>query len=340
MKKRKIRSLSVSEIGMGCMGFSHGYGQIPAAGYAEEAIREAFDYGCNFFDTAEVYGKELYYPGHNEEIVGRAVKGFRNEVVIATKLFIKPEMVEDCGSVDAVVRKHLEHSLKNLQTSYVDLYYLHRINIAVDYLEVAHAMGRLIHEGLIREWGISAVDKVQLEMVNAITPVGAVQNIYSMVERTSEKEVIPFCVENGIAFVPFSPVASGLLSGKITPTTEFGRVDDVRVWVPQLKQENIIGNMPIVEMLKKFAAEKQATPAQVSLAWMLRKYPNVVPIPGSKNKGRIMENLRACEVQLTDEEFNKLESELDRLPVYGTRGHAETDQTSFGNNWLKKNRKE
>ena len=256
--------------------------------------------------------------------------------MIATKLFITPEMVEDCGSVDAVVRKHLEHSLKNLQTSYVDLYYLHRINIAVDYLEVAHAMGRLIHEGLIREWGISAVDKVQLEMVNAITPVGAVQNIYSMVERTSEKEVIPFCVENGIAFVPFSPVASGLLSGKITPTTEFGRVDDVRVWVPQLKQENIIGNMPIVEMLKKFAAEKQATPAQVSLAWMLRKYPNVVPIPGSKNKGRIMENLRACEVQLTDEEFNKLESELDRLPVYGTRGHAETDQTSFGNNWLKK----
>ena len=223
-----------------------------------------------------------------------------------------------------------------MQTSYVDLYYLHRINIAVDYLEVAHTMGRLIHEGLIREWGISAVDKVQLERVNAITPVGAVQNIYSMVERTSEKEVIPFCVENGIAFVPFSPVASGLLSGKITPTTEFGRVDDVRVWVPQLKQENIIGNMPIVEMLKKFAAEKQATPAQVSLAWMLRKYPNVVPIPGSKNKGRIMENLRACEVQLTDEEFNKLESELDRLPVYGIRGHAETDQTSFGNNWLKK----
>lgn len=335
MKRRKIRSLSVSEIGMGCMGFSHGYGQIPDTEYAEEAIREAFDYGCNFFDTAEGYGKELYYPGHNEEIVGHAVKNFRNEVVIATKLHIQPETVKDCGSVYAAVRRHLEHSLKNLQTEYVDLYYLHRINMEVDYLEVAEGMGRLIKEGLIREWGISAVDKEQLEAVHTVTPVGAVQNIYSMVERTSEQEVIPFCVENGIAFVPFSPVASGLLSGKIMPNTEFGRVDDVRVWVPQLKQENITGNMPIVEMLKGFAAEKQATPAQVSLAWMLRKYSNVVPIPGSKNKERIMENLQAGEVQLTDEEFNRLESGLDRLPVYGIRGHAETEQTSFGNNWLK-----
>ena len=227
MKRRKIRSLSVSEIGMRCMGFSHGYGQVPDAGYTEEAIREAFGYGCNFFDTAEGYGKELYYPGHNEEIVGRAVKGFRNEAVIATKLHIQPETVEDCGSVYVAVRRHLERSLKNLQSDYVDLYYLHRINMEVDYLEVAHAMGRLIQEGLVREWGISAVDKAQLEAAHAVTPVGAVQNIYSMVERTSEKDVIPFCVKNRIAFVPFSPVASGLLSGKITPNTEFGRVDDV-----------------------------------------------------------------------------------------------------------------
>lgn len=255
--------------------------------------------------------------------------------MIATKLHIQPETVEDCGSVYVAVRRHLERSLKNLQSDYVDLYYLHRINMEVDYLEVAHAMGRLIQEGLVREWGISAVDKAQLEAAHAVTPVGAVQNIYSMVERTSEKDVIPFCVKNRIAFVPFSPVASGLLSGKITPNTEFGRVDDVRVWVPQLKRENIAGNMPIVEMLRSFAAEKQATPAQVSLAWMLRKYTNVVPIPGSKNKERIMENLRACEVQLTDEEFDRLESELDRLPIYGIRGHAETEQTSFGNNWLK-----
>lgn len=336
MKSRKIRSLNVSEIGMGCMGFSHGYGQIPAAGYAEEAIREAFDYGCNFFDTAETYGKDLYYQGHNEDIVGRAVKEFRHEVVIATKLHIKAETVEECGSVYAAVRQHLEQSLGHLQTDHVDLYYLHRINKEVDYLEVAQAMGKLIQEGLIREWGISAVDKKQLEAAHAVTPLAAVQNIYSMVERTSEKDIIPFCVENNIAFVPFSPIASGLLSGKITPNTEFGKVDDVRVWVPQLKQENIAGNMPIVDMLKGFAAEKQATPAQISLAWMLHKYSNVIPIPGSKNKGRIMENLRASEVVLTNEEFDRLDSELNRLPVHGVRGHAETEQTSFGNNWLKK----
>ena len=336
MKSRKVRSLHVSEIGMGCMGFSHGYGQIPPAGYAEEAIREAFDYGCNFFDTAETYGMDLYYQGHNEDIVGRAVKGIRHEVVIATKLHIKPETVEKCGSVYAAVRQHLEQSLGHLQTDYVDLYYLHRINKEVDYLEVAQAMGMLIKEGLIREWGISAVDKEQLEAAHAVTPLAAVQNIYSMVERTSEKDIIPFCMENQIAFVPFSPIASGLLSGKITPSTEFGKVDDVRVWVPQLKQENIAGNMPIVDMLKAFAAEKQASPAQISLAWMLHKYSNVIPIPGSKNKGRIMENLRASEVVLTEEEFNRLDSELSRLPVHGVRGHAETEQTSFGNNWLKK----
>ena len=318
------------------MGFSHGYGQVPGAGYAEEAIREAFGYGCNFFDTAEGYGKELYYPGHNEEIVGRAVRGFRNEVVIATKLHIRPEAVEDCGSVYAAVRRHLERSLKNLQIDYVDLYYLHRINMEVDNLEVAHAMGRLIQEGLVREWGISTVDKAQLEAAHAVTPVGAVQNIYSMVERTSEKDVIPFCVGNGIAFVPFSPVASGLLSGKITPDTEFGQVDDVRVWVPQLKRENITGNMPIVEMLRSFAAEKQATPAQVSLAWMLRKYTNVVPIPGSKNQERILENLGAANVELTDEEFRMLEAALNACPVHGHRGHVETVQGDFGSNWKKK----
>ena len=256
--------------------------------------------------------------------------------MIATKLHIQPETVEDCGSVYVAVRRHLERSLKNLQSDYVDLYYLHRINMEVDYLEVAHAMGRLIQEGLVREWGISAVDKAQLEAAHAVTPVGAVQNIYSMVERTSEKDVIPFCVKNRIAFVPFSPVASGLLSGKITPNTEFGRVDDVRVWVPQLKRENIAGNMPIVEMLRCFAAEKQATPAQVSLAWMLRKYTNVVPIPGSKNQERILENLGAANVELTDEEFRMLEAALNACPVHGHRGHVETVQGDFGSNWKKK----
>lgn len=153
-----------------------------------------------------------------------------------------------------------------------------------------------------------------------VTPLAAIQNIYSMVERDSEERIIPYCMENNIGFVPFSPIASGLLSGKITPQTQFERNDDVRNWVPQLSRRNIEGNQPIVEMLKAFAEKKDVTPAQISLAWMLHKYPNVVPIPGSKNKGRIIENLDSANVDLTEEEFKALEESLNSLKVYGHRG--------------------
>ena len=153
-----------------------------------------------------------------------------------------------------------------------------------------------------------------------MTPLAAIQNIYAMVERDSEEEIIPYCMENNIGFVPFSPIASGLLSGKITPETQFERNDDVRNWVPQLSRRNIEGNQPIVEMLKEFAGKKNATPAQISLAWMLHKYPNVVPIPGSKNKERIIENLDSANVELKDEEFTALEDALNGMKVYVHRG--------------------
>ena len=159
-----------------------------------------------------------------------------------------------------------------------------------------------------------------IDAAQSVTPLTAIQNIYSMVERDSEESIIPYCMEHNIGFVPFSPIASGLLSGKITPQTQFERNDDVRNWVPQLSHRNIEGNMPIVEMLRAFADKKNATPAQISLAWMLRKYPNVVPIPGSKNKVRIIENLNSAEVELTDAEFEQLESELNRCKVYGHSG--------------------
>ena len=150
--------------------------------------------------------------------------------------------------------------------------------------------------------------------------MAAIQNIYSMVERDCEHAVIPYCLEHNIGFVPFSPMASGLLSGKITTETKFERHDDVRNWVPQLSKRNIEGNQPIIDVITEFAELKGCTPAQISLAWMLRKWPNVVPIPGSKNKGRIVENLGASEVELTDAEFDALEAALDELPVYGHRG--------------------
>ena len=316
MKTRMLRDIEVSEVGMGCMAFSHGYGQIPAEKYSIEAIRNAYDHGCTFFDTAEVYSPNLSGIGHNELIVGKALKDVRENVVIATKLMLHGLGL---GSVYKSVRSHLEGSLERLQTDYVDIYYLHRMG-GVSVEKVAEAMGKLIDEGLIRGWGLSQVDVDVIDRAQQVTPLAAIQNIYSMVERDSEAEIIPYCRENNIGFVPFSPIASGLLSGKITPQTQFERNDDVRNWVPQLTRRNIEGNQPIVEMLKDFAEKKNATPAQISLAWMLHKYPNVVPIPGSKNKDRIIENLDSAKVELSDEEFKALEDALNRLKVYGHRG--------------------
>lgn len=324
MKKRMLRDIEVSEVGMGCMAFSHGYGQIPEEQYSIEAIRNAYEHGCTFFDTAEVYSPNLSGIGHNELIVGKALKGFREEVVLATKLMLRREDSPlghgfGFGSVYKTIRSHLEGSLDRLQTDYVDIYYLHRMS-GVPVEKVAEAMGKLMDDGLIRGWGLSQVDVDVIDSAQSVTPLAAIQNIYSMVERDCESGVIPYCMENNIGFVPFSPIASGLLSGKITPQTQFEKHDDVRNWVPQLSRRNIEGNQPIVEMLKNFAEKKNATPAQISLAWMLHKYPNVVPIPGSKNKERIIENLDSANVELTDAEFTELEEALSGLKVYGHRG--------------------
>lgn len=314
MKTRFLRDIEVSEVGMGCMAFSHGYGQIPAEEYSIEAIRNAYERGCTFFDTAEVYSPNLSGIGHNERIVGKALKDARDNVVIATKLFLREN-----GNTYDNVRRHLEASMNRLQTDHVDLYYLHRMG-GTPVEKVAEAMGRLIDDRLIRGWGLSQVDVDIIDRAQQVTPLAAIQNIYSMVERDSEAEIIPYCLEHKIGFVPFSPIASGLLSGKITPETKFEKNDDVRNWVPQLSRRNIAGNQPIVEMLKDFASKKSATPAQISLAWMLHKYPNVVPIPGSKNKERIIENLDSASVELTEEAFTALENSLNQLRVYGHRG--------------------
>lgn len=322
MKTRKIGALTVSEVGMGCMAFSHGYGQIPPETYSIEAIQNAYQHGCTFFDTAEIYSPNLSGTGHNERIVGKALGNVRKDVVLATKLFLDRSEVRRDGSVYDAVRRHLEASMDRLQTDMVDLYYLHRTSGGVSVEEVAEAMGLLIEDGLIRGWGLSQVDVDVIDRAQKVTPLTAIQNIYSMVERDVEAGVIPYCMEHNIGFVPFSPIASGLLSGKITTETKFERNDDVRNWVPQLSRANIAGNQPIVDLLKQYADRKQSTPAQISLAWMLHKYPNVVPIPGSKNKERIIENLDASLVELTDEEFRSLEESLNKCKVYGHRGFS------------------
>ena len=318
MKTRQLRDLTVSEIGMGCMGFSHGYGKVPDEDYSIEAIRKAYDYGCTFFDTAEVYGMQQFEKGHNERLVGKAIEPFRKEIILATKLHIDTDEVETDGSLYNTIRRHLEASMQKLRTDYTDLYYLHRINPDIPVEYVADVMGRFIKDGLIRGWGLSMVNKELLERANKVTPVSAVQNIYSMLDRDYEKKVIPYCAENNIGFVAFSPIASGFLSGKVTTETKFG-FDDVRTWVPQMKKENIIANQPVLDLISAYANQKNATNAQIALAWMLKKYPHIVPIPGSKNRERILENLGAWKTELTDDEFEALDAALSKIAVHGSR---------------------
>lgn len=335
MRKRFLRELEVSEIGMGCMGFSHGYGQAPEEAYAIEAIRRAYGAGCTFFDTAETYGREMFHPGHNEELVGKALAPFRKEVVLATKFHLGLVERMEAAALSGTMRGHLEQSMKRLQTDYIDLYYLHRLNEHIPVEDIAEVMGRLMGEGLIRGWGLSQVSADTLRRAHEVAPVSAVQNIYSMVERDCEQEIFPYCLEQNIGVVPFSPIASGLLSGKVTADTKF-EGDDVRKFVPQLSKENLAANQPILEVLNKFAQRKAATPAQISLAWMLHKYPNVAPIPGSKNRERILENLAAADITLTAEEFAELEGALNACTVYGHRGYVESEQKTFSQNWIKR----
>lgn len=333
MQKRKLSNIEVSSIGMGCMGFSHGYGAVPSKEYALDSIRAALEFGCTFFDTAEIYGKEMFYIGHNEELVGEALENKRQGVVLATKFHLNDDELDK--PLLEVIKRHLRDSLKRLKTDYIDVYYWHRVNENVALEEVAECMGRLIKEGSILGYGLSQVGKNTIAQSHAITPLCAVQNLYSMMERDCESEVLPFCLENNIALVPFSPTASGFLSGKVNEKTTF-EGDDVRKFVPQLSKENMKANKPILECLESFAKLKNASLAQIALAWMLKKYPHVVPIPGSKNKERILENLGAWNVDLSDEEFKALEKGLDSCKIHGHRGIEETQQNGFGKNWEKK----
>ncbi len=267
MTNRMLRTIEVSPIGMGCMGFSHGYGEIPDRDYSVNAIRKAYEFGCTFFDTAESYGPNLLPEnrGHNERIVGEAVHEFRKDVVLATKLHLDAGEVTEKG-LEQVIREHLANSLRRLQTDYADIYYLHRINPAIPVEEVAEVMGKMIRDGLIRGWGLSQVDVDVIDRANSVTPLSAVQNIFSMVERGIEEKVIPYCLSHNIGVVPFSPIASGFLSGKVTAGSDFSHSDDVRKFVPQLRAENMAANQPILDLLTDYAERKKACVQSADLA--------------------------------------------------------------------------
>ena len=314
MKTRKLKDIEVSAVGYGIMGFSHGYGSLPSKEEAIRLIRMAHDLGCTFFDTAEGYGN-----GENEELLGEAVRPFRGKAVIATK-FNPIRSVTDLskGTPMQQIEQRLDASLKRLGMDYVDLYYLHRITDDISVEEIAGVMGRFIEKGKIRGWGMSQADPEQIYRANVVTPLSAIQNEYSMMERMYEKEVIPACRELGIGFVPFSPLASGFLSGKYNKDTVFTG-DDVRRVITRFDKGNVAANQPLIDMLNEFAERKSATPAQISLAWMLHKEDFIVPIPGMRKEERVKENLGAADVELTDTEYLQLEAELGKIEIHGNR---------------------
>ena len=317
MEKRilgKKNTLTVSAIGLGCMGFSHGYGPGPDHEESIRLIRTAYELGCTFFDTAEGYAD-----GENERLVGEAIRPFRKDVILATKLHIP-----DCDDVEKTIREHLEASLARLGTDYVDLYYQHRINKNIPVEEVADVMGKLIDEGKIRGWGQSQSTEDEVRRAHAVTPITAIQSEYSMMERMFEKDVIPACQELGIGFVPFSPIGAGFLSGKYTSKDTYTG-DDVRRVITRFYKENMDANQPLLDLLQRFANEKNATPAQISLAWMLHKWDFLAPIPGMRKIERIKENFGAADVVLTDKEFASLEEALAKIKIHGNR----TDEDIF-----------
>jgi aryl-alcohol dehydrogenase-like predicted oxidoreductase len=311
MQTRKLRNLEVSAIGLGCTGFSHGYGATPDRQQSIDQIRYAFDLGYTHFDTAEGYGA-----GDNERLVGEALRDVRDQVVIATKLNIGES--SPTNPVDQQIRTHLEASLQRLGTDYVDLYYQHRVRPKISVEEVAESMGKLMREGKICGWGQSQATVEQIRRAHAVTPLTAVQSEYSMMERMFEHDVIPLCKELHIGFVPFSPLASGFLSGKVRPDDQY-QGDDVRRAITRFDKANITANQPLVNLLHRFADEKHATPAQVSLAWMLAKENFIAPIPGSRKRDRIEENLGAADVELTVSELEQIETELAKIDIYGNR---------------------
>jgi aryl-alcohol dehydrogenase-like predicted oxidoreductase len=320
MKKRTLGNsdLEVSSIGLGCMGMSFGYG--PAADKKEmiSLIHEAVDRGVTFFDTAEVYG-----PYINEELVGEALAPFKGKVAVATKFGIQMEDGKQVlDSKPERIRQSIEGSLKRMQVDTIDLYYQHRVDPGVPIEEVAGVIQDLIKEGKIKHWGLSEAGVDTIRRAHSVHPLTAIQSEYSMMWRNPEDELLPALEELGIGFVPFSPLGKGFLTGTIKKDATFGS-SDFRSIVPRFKPENIEANQVLVELVKKIAVDKEATPAQIALAWVLAQKPWIVPIPGTRKLNRLEENLGAVDMELSSEELNELNDALTKIEVSGDRYPAE-----------------
>ena len=311
MKTRKLGNLEVTEIGMGCMGMSHAAGKAMEIEDGARIVRAAYDMGYTFFDTAKNYGY-VGDPNHNEKILGKALAGIRDKVVISSKTGVEFDYAVDpdvppllYDSSRESIRKSIEGSLKRLNTDYIDLYFQARIDPKVEPEEVAESMAELIREGKIRGWGISEVSLDYLQRANTVCPVTAVENNYSIVNRVHE-ELIPFLEAHHIGWVAQGSLMKGLLTGAYKKGAQFAR-DDWRSRI--VNDENIDRYAPLISYLTRLGEEKGATPGQIALAWILHRKPYIVPIPGSTKPERLAENMRAAEVIMGEDEM----AEIDRI---------------------------
>lgn len=322
-----VSPLTVSTVGLGCMGMSHGYGAPSDVNEMIKLIRKAHDLGVTFFDTAEVYG-----PYTNEELVGQALEPIRNEVKIATKFGISMNMDDFKQVLDSrpeTIRKSVEGSLKRLRTDHIDLYYQHRVDPNVPIEDVAGTIKDLMEEGKILHWGLSEAGIETIKKAHAVLPLTAVQSEYSMFWREPEKNLLPVLEELGIGLVPFSPLGKGFLTGGITKDTKFSK-HDFRTSVPRFQNENIEANMKLVDFIKGIAVEKNITPAQVAIAWLLYQKPWIVPIPGSRSLRHLEDNIAAANVSFTQEELKRIDEVLDSIHIQGDRYNA-NNQANVGN---------
>src|SRR5262245_27067555 len=307
--------LEVSALGFGCMGLSSGYGRAANRDDGIAVIRAAFERGVTFFDTAEAYG-----PFTNEALVGEALRPVRDQVVIATKFAFKFENGKQAGldSRPSHIRDVAEASLKRLNTDRIDLFYQHRVDPTVPIEDVAGAVKDLIGEGKVRHFGMSEAGVQTIRRAHAVQPVAALQSEYSLWWREPEREILPTLAELGIGFVPFSPLGRGFLTGTIDEKTTFAP-NDIRSTVPRFTEENRKANLAFVGWLKSFAERKQATPAQLALAWLLAQQPWIVPIPGTTKRNRLDENLGAAAIELTSDDLLEIDRAASRIEIHGAR---------------------
>ncbi|GAT63560.1 aldo/keto reductase [Paludibacter jiangxiensis] len=304
----------VSALGLGCMGMSFGYGVVADKKEMITLIRKAVESGVTFFDTAEVYG-----PFTNEELVGEALEPFKNKVVIATKFgFNLGAIAGGLNSRPEHIREVCEASLKRLRVEAIDLFYQHRVDPEVPIEDVAGTVGDLIKEGKVKYFGLSEAGVKTIRRAHAVQPVTALQSEYSLFWREPEAEIMPVLEELGIGFVPFSPLGRGFLTGKIKADTTF-EANDFRNTAPRFSAENRAANMALVDLVSNIAVEKQATPAQIALAWILAQKPWIVPIPGTTKLHRFNENIGAVDVELTADDLQRIEEAASKINLQGDR---------------------